>query len=308
MSHAMAQDIEIAYLVALRRGAILLNRTEPVPNCPSHRGRPKAIGIVLEEFPTMGSTKARAGRDALAGALWGREGERRLPSTRALDQALYAVPPGNLWRLCELSPSGPLYFLPTREWIAALGRACARLGRRVLEVGAGDGFVSRCLRAAQPELEVIATDSGAWEKPTARMTASEARSRLGRKARGLKLGPDVFRLDAVSAVRRYRPDVVLAIWLPPGPLLSRLIAAPCRYVLEVGAAGGVTAAGNWDWRFSHELLDGPLETRARCRLDDRPKQRLHTTVTLYHASLHPDFAVERPRPGDWLYQFKPARH
>jgi hypothetical protein len=256
----------------------------------------------------MGLSKERAAREALADALWGRAGERRLPSTRVLDRALGALAPGELWRLCELSPSGPLYFLPTREWIAALGRGCVRLGRRVLEVGAGDGFVSRSLQAAQPELDVIATDSGAWERPAARMTAAEARSRVGRKALGLKLGPKVVRLDAVAAVRRYRPDVVLAVWLPPGPLLSRLIAAPCRHVLEVGAAGGVTAAGNWDWRFSHELLDGALEERARCRLDERPKRKLHTTVTLYHGSLHPDFAVERPRPGDWLYQFKPARH
>ena len=139
----------------------------------------------------------------------------------------------------------------------------------------------------------------------ARMTAREARSSLGRKARGLKLGADVSRLDAVAAVRRYRPDVVLAIWLPPGSLLSRLIAAPCRYVLEVGAGGGVTAAGNWDWRHSHELLDGSLQTLARCRLDDRPERKLHTTVTLYHGRRHPEFAIERPRPGDWLYQFKP---
>jgi hypothetical protein len=238
--------------------------------------------------------------------LWSADGRRRLPPTRALDQALAALPRKALWRACELSPTGPLYLLPTREWIAALGATCARLGRRVLEVGAGDGFVASCLREAQPRLEVIATDSGAWERPRARMTVSEARSAVGRAALGLKLGPDVLRMDAVAAVRRYRPDVVLAIWLPPGTLLSRLVRAPCRYVLEVGAAGGVTAGGNWDWRFSHELLEGALVSRARCRLDERPQRELHTTVTLYHGRRHPDFAVERPRPGDWLYQFKPV--
>ncbi len=252
----------------------------------------------------MGAPKA-AVRSSLQRLLWDRDCERRLPTTRALDRALQALPAGSLWRRCETAPAGPLYFLPTREWIAALGAECARLGRRVLEVGAGDGFVSRCLRAARPGLEVIATDSGAWERAPARMTAREASSPLGRRVRGLKLGSDVLRLDAVAAVRRFRPDVVLAIWLPPGPLLSRLVAAPCRYVIEVGAAGGVTAAGQWDWRFSHELLDGPLETRARCRLDARPKSKLHTTATLYYGRRHPDFAVERPRPGDWLYQFKP---
>jgi hypothetical protein len=253
----------------------------------------------------MGAPAARAASKELEGMLRGRSGERRLPTTRALDRALESLPRGALWRLCELCAS-PLYVLPTKEWIAALGAECARLGRRVLEVGAGDGFVARCLQAAHPGLEVIATDSGAWEKARARMTVREARSPFGRRASGLGVGAGVIRLDAVSAVRRYRPAVVLAIWLPPGPLLSRLIRAPCRYVLEVGAAGGVTAEGGWDWRFSHELLDGPLEKLARCRLDARPKRRLHTRVTLYHGRRHPDFAVERPRPGDWLYQFKPA--
>lgn len=238
--------------------------------------------------------------------LWGPDEWRHLPTARALDRALRELPRGRLWEACELAPAGPLYLLPTREWIAALGAACARLGRRVLEVGAGDGFVARCLREARPGLQVIATDSGAWERPRARMTGAEARSPLGRRAQGLRLGPEVLRLDAVAAVRRYRPDVVLAIWLPPGPLLSRLVRAPCRYVLEIGAAGGVTAGGNWDWRFSHELLDGPLASLARCRLDERPGRELHTTVTLYHGRRHPEFHVERPRPGDWLYQFRPA--
>ena len=75
---------------------------------------------------------------------------------------------------------------------------------------------------------------------------------------------------ALEAIRRYRPDVVLAVWLPPGPLLSQLIRSPCRYVLEVGAPGGVTGQGAWDWRLAHEFCDGPLERLARCRLDAPP--------------------------------------
>ncbi|MHB8419975.1 MAG: class I SAM-dependent methyltransferase [Myxococcales bacterium] len=212
--------------------------------------------------------------------LW-RAGARRLPSQRALDAALAALPRGALWRICEGNPHGPLYLLPTRPWIDALGRECARLGRRVLEVAAGDGFVSRCLAEARPDLEVLATDSGAWERPRARMTAAEARTALGRRAAGIPLGAGVLRLDAVSAVRRFRPDVVLAIWLPPGTLLQRLVRAPCGHVLEIGAPGGVTAGGFSDWRSPHALLDGPVAALARCRLDSRPKRKLHTRVTIY---------------------------
>jgi hypothetical protein len=228
-----------------------------------------------------------------------------VPAQRALDRSLQELPRGALWRFCETAPKGPLYFLPTREWIAALARRCRQLGRNVLEVAAGDGLVARALRAKDPRIRVHATDSGRWERASARMTAGERRAWKDVALPGVRLGENVERIGAVEAVRRYRPDVVLAIWLPPGSLLERLIRSPCRYVLEVGALGGVTAQGAWDWRFAHEFCDGPLEQLARCRLDDRPAAELHTRVTLYYGRLHPDHAVERPRPGDWLHQFKP---
>ncbi len=216
--------------------------------------------------------------------LWEPGGGRRLPSTRSLDAAIDALPRGGLWRFCEGNARAPLYLLPTREWIEALGRECATLGRRVLEVAAGDGFVSRCLARARPDLEVVATDSGAWTRPRARMTAAEAASPLGRRARGLLPGPGVLRLEAVRAVRRFRPDVVLAVWLPPGSLLGRLVGAPCRYVLEVGAPGGVTAGGARDLRLPHAPLDGPVARLARCRLDAHPRRQTHDRVTLYRGA------------------------
>ncbi|MHB1843559.1 MAG: class I SAM-dependent methyltransferase, partial [Deltaproteobacteria bacterium] len=212
--------------------------------------------------------------------------------------------PETLWRFCEEEPRGPLYFLPTREWIAALVRVCRRLGRVVVEVGAGDGFVSRCLARAAPELRVIATDSGAWTRPSARMNAAERRRLRGAALPGIRLGPNVLRLGAVEAVRRFRPDVVLAVWLPPGPLFSRLVRAPCRYVLEIGVPGGVTGEGNWGWRFAHEPCEGAIEARARCRLD-APPTLPRTRVTLAFGRRHPEYREERPRAGDWLWQFRP---
>ena len=103
---------------------------------------------------------------------------------------------------------------------------------------------------------------------------------------------------------KFRPDLVVACWLPPGPLLDQIIRSPVKHVLEIGAAGGVTSS-QWSWRFNHEFLDGPLEKLARCRLDERPKRVLHTRATLYYGATHPDHSVERVRPGDWLWQFRP---
>jgi hypothetical protein len=206
---------------------------------------------------------------ALNRLIYSPNGGRRLPSLGALDRALRALPRGALWRYCETRPTGPLYLLPTREFIRGLAEACRNLGRRVLEVGAGDGFLGRALLKAAPDLEVRATDSGGWDQATARLTADEQRRWRKVPLAGVQLGPKVERLDAPDAVRRYRPDVVICSWLPPGPLLSHVIRSPCRCVIDIGAVGGVTAQGAWDWRFAHDFLE-PLEQLARCRLDERP--------------------------------------
>jgi len=243
-------------------------------------------------------------RERLARLLWTPAGARRLPSTRALDAALSRLRRGELLDLCEFDPRGPLYLLPTRELVSALARRIRALGaRRVLEIAAGDGFLSAALRAAAPGLEVVASDSGAWADPRARMSARERRELRGVTVPGIRSGRGVLRLDAVTAVRRMRPDLVLASWLPPGTLLERLIRAPARYVLEVGAKDAVTP-GAWNWRFAHEFCED-VERHARCRLDEKPSRELHSRVTLYFGALHERHARERVGPGHWLWQFRP---
>ena len=242
--------------------------------------------------------------EAIRRLLWTRSGGRRIPSTRALDAALGRLRKGELFRICELDPRGPLYLLPTRELIGALASRIHACGaKRVLEVAGGNGFLSAALRQAAPGLEVIASDSGAWTDPRARMTARERREFRGINVPGVRLGASVLRLDALAAIRRTRPDLVLASWLPPGALLERLVRAPVRYVLEIGAKDGVTP-GAWSWRFAHEFCE-EVERSARCRLDERPGRTLHSRVTLYYAARHPEHACERVRPGDWLWQFRP---
>jgi hypothetical protein len=236
--------------------------------------------------------------------LWTPSGARRIPPTRALDAALGRLAKGELFRICEFDPRGPLYLLPTREMVRALAariRACGV--RRVLEVAAGDGFLSAALRPALPGMRIVASDSGVWADPRARMTARERREFRGASVPGVRLDASVVRLDALAAIRRTRPELVLACWLPPGRLLERLIRAPVLYVLEIGAKGGVTP-GAWSWRFAHEFCE-EVEGNARCRLDERPRRELHSRVTLYYGARHPEHARERVRPGDWLWQFRP---
>jgi len=243
-------------------------------------------------------------REDLARLIWSPSGERRLPSTRALDAALSRLRRGELEEMAELDPRGPLYLLPTRELVRALAARIRALDpRSVLEIAAGDGFLSRALGRAAPGLRIAATDSGAWTDPRARMNPRERRALRGTEVPGVRLGASVQRMDALAAVRRTKPDLVLASWLPPGTLLERLIRAPVRYVLEIGAKDGVTP-GAWSWRFAHDFCEG-LERYARCRLDQRPRRELHSRVTLYYGARHPLHARERVRPGDWLWQFRP---
>jgi hypothetical protein len=237
--------------------------------------------------------------------LWTAKGERRVPGEAALDRALSAVRVDDLAFLCELAPLGPLYFLPTRRFVRLLARTIEQLGaRRVLEVAAGDGSLARALTQAAPQLEVIATDSGGWEQPAARMSREERRRLAKVAVPGLRLGRDVQRRDALEAVRELAPDLVLCAWLPPSDLLDALIRAPVSYVLEIGAGSGVTASV-YSWRFAHEFLEGPLERAARCRLDARPARALHSRVTLYYGASHAEHFEERVEAGDWLWQFRP---
>ncbi|MDB4975469.1 MAG: hypothetical protein JWN48_3810 [Myxococcaceae bacterium] len=259
-------------------------------------------------FPSRaGSARVRRARAQLAQALWTTRGQRKLPSESELDRALSGVSAEELDWVCELSPLAPLYLLPTRRFVQQLVRSLRALEvTEVLEVAAGDGFLSRCLQRAAPELTVRATDSGAWTSPRARMNEAERRALDSADVPGLRLGESVERLSARRAIERYRPQLVLCSWLPPGNLLDTLVRAPVRYVLELGAGSGVTASA-YSWRFAHEFMEGPLEQSARCRLDTRPHKQLHSRATLYFGAQHPEYHEERVRPGDWLHQFKPRR-
>lgn len=264
----------------------------------------------LEEFfagwPARGGgARAAAHRAAMIRLLWLKSGRRRLPTERAFDAAAARLRPGDLEAICEENPLAPIYLVPTRRWLRVLAEAIRATGaRRVVEVAAGDGFLARSLGAIAPDLEITATDSGAWERPRARMNAAERKRFAKANLAGVALGEGVLRLEAREAVRRLKPDLVLCSWLPPGPLLDRIIRSPVRHVLEIGAAGGVTA-GAWSWRFNHDFLTGPVESLARCRLDERPGRALHSRVTLYEGAASPDFHLERVKPGDWLWQFRP---
>lgn len=283
------------------------SRTAPM-DLASRGQRREQVREAHAGFPSRpGSARVRRARAQLSRALFAKTGERRLPSAPELDRALAANSPDEIAWICEFSALAPLYFLPTRRFVHALARELRSLGaRRVVEVAAGDGFLSRCLHRIAPDLEIVATDDGSWSNPAARMSAAERRAFRGAEVPGIRSGESVQRMSARRAVRELAPDVVLCAWLPPGHLLDTLIRAPVRHVLEIGAGSGITASA-YSWRFAHVFVEGPLERYARCRLDARPARELHSRITLYYGRAHPEYHEERVRPGDWLWQFKPER-
>src|SRR5438132_12211699 len=123
------------------------------------------------------------------------------------------------------------------------------------------------------------------------MSTRERRALRSTAVAGLALGEGVLRGEARAAIRALRPELVLASWLPPGPLLADLIRSPVRHVLEIGAGSGITGDISC-WRFTHEFCEGKVADLARCRLDERPAQATHTRVTLYSGALHEQFAEE----------------
>jgi hypothetical protein len=238
------------------------------------------------------SRRAEA-RQHLVETLWNPDGTRRLPSDRALAATLTACDRRDVWWVCETASAGPVYFLPTTTWVGHLARWLRAQGaRRVLEVGAGDGFLARCLQAAAPDLEVTATDDGSWSRPARRMNAADRELFRDVPVAGIPVGPGVRREKAAAAVARYRPDVTLVAWPPPGLMVERVIRAPSWLVLEISVDGDVCGNSGRTWRFHKDFLEGALESKALCRLDARPEEGRATRVTLYPGARHPDHGLD----------------
>jgi hypothetical protein len=95
-------------------------------------------------------------------------------------------------------------------------------GELVLEVAAGDGMLSYWLR--QYGVNAKATDSGAWY------------DRIKKRA-------PVEIIDAVSAIKKYKPKMVIASWLPVSEPLDIQIFNTCAeeripYIILIGETDG----------------------------------------------------------------------
>jgi hypothetical protein len=117
----------------------------------------------------------------------------------------------------------------TREFADALAGHLHALGAApVLEVGAGQGELSRQLRSRG--VPIVATDDGSWLD--------------GRYGWPADMPPDVVRRTYRDALQRYQPAVVLCCWMPFGEDWTpafRTCPSVRTYLLVGEAPGGSTA-------------------------------------------------------------------
>ncbi len=166
--------------------------------------------------------------------------------------------------LAALSQETGIYFFPSREWVLRFCRFVRLLKiRRVLEAGAGRGYLAAALAALLPRqgvrFEAVDAGQGEFVSPCARH-------------------PVVTTGTALAAISSFQPDLVLYAWPPPGQSIGPLLAGPgVRFVLVVGEDGGGCTGDPQDWpRYPHRLAI----SLTRCGLG-RSGRRRHAATLFY---------------------------
>jgi hypothetical protein len=129
-------------------------------------------------------------------------------------------------RLMPLVSQRGIYCFYSRPLVREIARLVG--DRTCVEIAAGDGTLTRFL--ADAGADVTATDDYSWRE---------------------RVGYDdleaVEKLDAVSALRTHRPQVVVCSWPPPGnPFEAHVFTTPSVELYVLITSRHEFAAGNWD--------------------------------------------------------------
>jgi hypothetical protein len=138
------------------------------------------------------------------------------------------------WR-AALSQATGVYFFPSREWPGRLVH-WLRLSRvrRLLEAGAGRGYLTAALAPLATAAEII---------------FKSVDLREGEFASQLPVHPSVTLGDVFQEVARFRPEMVLYAWPPPGQSLAPLFTcSTLRYLIIAGEPGGGVTGAREDWQ------------------------------------------------------------
>jgi hypothetical protein len=165
------------------------------------------------------------------------------------------VPDETQW-LMALSQTTGVYFFPSQEFVRALLRYLRLLGvTRLLEVGAGRGYLTAALAplCAAAGIQFRAVDKG-----------------QGEFVSHLSVYPGVERTDALTALTRFRPQVVLYAWPPPGQSVAAICQAPfLHYLILMGEDWGGATGAREDWQNLPHKISPALSRYGRGRTGAR---------------------------------------
>lgn len=165
-------------------------------------------------------------------------GLTRKPASLRAFRLLWPLAPGRR-RLMPLVQARGIWCFYTRALVAAL--ALRARGRPTLGIGAGDGTLARFLAGAG--VDVRATDDQSWPRPGG-------------------YPPEVERLDAVAAVARHRPAVVICSFPPAGNAFERrVLQAPSVETYVAIVSRQRFAAGDWEAYRGAEAFTGGIDDR-----------------------------------------------
>lgn len=221
-------------------------------------GNPEVLAAALPRLAAARMARLAAQRTLLAAAAGQPEGTIRLdlltgwlaqrllfarglarkPASLRAFRLLWPLAPGRR-RLMPLVQAQGIWCFYSRELVAALAQLAR--GRPVLEIGAGDGTLSRFLAAAG--VSARATDDQSWPRPGG-------------------YPPEVERLDAVAAVARHGPAVVICSFPPPGNAFERkVLRAPSVETYVAIGSRQRFAAGDWEAYAQADEFTGGVDDR-----------------------------------------------
>jgi len=187
------------------------------------------------------------------------------------------VPDEAVW-LMALSRATGVYFFPSREFVQVLMRYLKLLRvTRFLEAGAGRGYLTAALAplSAAAGIRFRAVDRGEGEFVS-----------------GEPVYPGVEPGGALAALTRFRPEVVLYAWPPPGQSVAPLCQMPfLRYLIVIGEAGGGATGAREDWLTLPHRESPALSRYGRGRTGSRPHR-----VTIFYGAGQSFSGRHRPPP------------
>jgi len=144
-----------------------------------------------------------------------------------------------------------LYELYTKEYIMRLTRYLKTkwVGKRILEVCAGDGRLTRFLQ----------------QEGVSMLTATDTKDGKDCDLDPIVIGEDVLEFEAIAAVDNFNPALVIIAWPPYGSTVPEQILEKGIPIIFIGEGDGGCCGSDELWEWPNEQLE--CSAYSLCRTD-----------------------------------------